>query len=106
MKCPHCKLINPDTAQRCDCGYDFETKTLKDSYLPESLDEKNTFRHFTRVIKVRTVLIAVISTIWVVNEAVREFAIPLVSMFLSLLVLFFVALVLFFVTRIKRKASG
>jgi hypothetical protein len=23
MKCPHCELINPSTAQRCDCGYDF-----------------------------------------------------------------------------------
>ena len=21
--CPHCALINPDTALRCDCGFDF-----------------------------------------------------------------------------------
>jgi len=28
MDCPRCKLTNPDTAQRCDCGYDFETKTV------------------------------------------------------------------------------
>jgi uncharacterized membrane protein YhaH (DUF805 family) len=27
MDCPQCQLINPDTAQRCDCGYDFSTKT-------------------------------------------------------------------------------
>jgi hypothetical protein len=27
-KCPKCKLINPDTAQLCDCGYNFEAKTL------------------------------------------------------------------------------
>ena len=26
MICPNCKLINPDTAQRCDCGFDFITK--------------------------------------------------------------------------------
>ncbi len=26
MICPNCKLLNPDTAQRCDCGYDFITK--------------------------------------------------------------------------------
>ena len=23
MHCPQCGLINPDIAQRCDCGYDF-----------------------------------------------------------------------------------
>jgi hypothetical protein len=23
MKCPRCGLINPEVAQRCDCGYDF-----------------------------------------------------------------------------------
>jgi hypothetical protein len=22
-ECPHCHLANPDTAQCCDCGYDF-----------------------------------------------------------------------------------
>jgi uncharacterized RDD family membrane protein YckC len=27
MDCPKCGLINPATAQRCDCGYDFETRT-------------------------------------------------------------------------------
>ena len=33
MECPNCKLINPETAQRCDCGYDFTTKT-RPSYSP------------------------------------------------------------------------
>lgn len=37
MECPRCKLINPDTARRCDCGYDFETKTAKTPYFVESL---------------------------------------------------------------------
>ena len=29
MDCPDCGLINPDTAIRCDCGYDFGPKALK-----------------------------------------------------------------------------
>jgi hypothetical protein len=31
--CPACKLVNPDTAQRCDCGYDFPTGTMQQSYV-------------------------------------------------------------------------
>jgi len=32
MNCPRCGLISPGTAQRCDCGYDFISKSLKRSY--------------------------------------------------------------------------
>ena len=35
MKCPNCRLINPDTALRCDCGYDFQSKQVKESYLKD-----------------------------------------------------------------------
>jgi hypothetical protein len=34
MRCPHCGLINPSTAQRCDCGYDFDKKALTDKGIP------------------------------------------------------------------------
>src|SRR5213594_3383201 len=34
MTCRHCGLLNPEGAVRCDCGYDFVSRTLKDSYLP------------------------------------------------------------------------
>ena len=35
MECPHCGLLNPPSAQRCDCGYDFLSQSLQASYLEE-----------------------------------------------------------------------
>jgi hypothetical protein len=29
MECPICNLTNPESVQRCDCGYDFESKSDK-----------------------------------------------------------------------------
>ena len=34
MECPRCRLENPPTAQRCDCGYDFPSGQVEASYLP------------------------------------------------------------------------
>ncbi|MGL4552239.1 MAG: hypothetical protein ACRC33_13750 [Gemmataceae bacterium] len=31
--CPRCGLGNPPEALRCDCGWDFVSKTLEESYL-------------------------------------------------------------------------
>ena len=33
--CPRCGLVNPPSAQRCDCGYDFAVRRVAGSYLPE-----------------------------------------------------------------------
>jgi hypothetical protein len=33
-KCPRCRLINPPEAERCDCGWDFNARRQKPSYLP------------------------------------------------------------------------
>ena len=33
MECKHCGLLNPDTAMRCDCGYDFAAQTMQAPYL-------------------------------------------------------------------------
>lgn len=35
-QCPRCRLINPPSAMRCDCGYDFHSKQLEQSYLHPS----------------------------------------------------------------------
>ncbi len=34
--CQNCGLYNPDTAQRCDCGFDFASGKLAASYLDTS----------------------------------------------------------------------
>jgi hypothetical protein len=31
-KCPRCGLWNTESAIRCDCGYDFASNTVKESY--------------------------------------------------------------------------
>lgn len=33
--CPRCNLGNPASAQRCDCGYDFEAGALRESLLSQ-----------------------------------------------------------------------
>ena len=40
MNCPNCGLVNSESAQRCDCGYDFSSKTIKGSYLAKSKVDK------------------------------------------------------------------
>ena len=30
--CPRCGLINPDDAQRCDCGWDFDSNVVREPY--------------------------------------------------------------------------
>lgn len=31
--CPRCRLLSPNEALRCDCGYDFTTRSVESSYL-------------------------------------------------------------------------
>ena len=32
QECPHCGLLSPPSAQRCDCGYDFQRHRMEQSY--------------------------------------------------------------------------
>jgi hypothetical protein len=41
QECPHCGLFSPDSAGRCDCGYDFATRTLESSYLAKHIVQKH-----------------------------------------------------------------
>jgi len=41
MKCPKCELFNPDSAMKCNCGYDFQTGTMGKTYLTKKVEEKN-----------------------------------------------------------------
>ncbi len=52
MECPHCKLLNPETAQRCDCGYNFTTKTLEEPY------DRSVPRKTINVLKIAAALVS------------------------------------------------
>jgi len=43
MNCPHCGLINPKDAVRCDCGYNFQTKMSEPLSKPSSSESAPPF---------------------------------------------------------------
>ena len=43
MKCPNCKLENPDDTMRCDCGYDFLTNHSPKTYLNNRIESKKNY---------------------------------------------------------------
>lgn len=56
-KCPNCGLLNLETATRCDCGYDFPSGQMKESYLNKSsLDETLTSHQNTEKMSLSEIL--------------------------------------------------
>jgi len=36
MNCPKCRLVSPPSAQRCDCGYDFNLNRMERPYIADA----------------------------------------------------------------------
>jgi len=69
--CPRCKLINPSSAQRCDCGYDFETKTANKSYFAEKIKGENGLLSLKTLGRLGLFLTAAIVPVWLASELFR-----------------------------------
>lgn len=59
MNCPRCGLVNPAEAQRCDCGWDFQSHTVETAYFKQELPKD--IRIYLRVLVVLNVLGALVA---------------------------------------------
>jgi hypothetical protein len=69
MECSECGLINPDTAERCDCGFDFASKAMKKPYFTAAIGTRQ-----GQAKKPWWFAPAVFTTIWVVMLLVGCYA--------------------------------
>lgn len=59
MDCPTCGLMNPEAAQRCDCGFDFRVGEIKQCYMSTKVPK--------RPIMVSIIMIYyILATVWMV----------------------------------------
>ena len=82
MECPKCGLINPESAIRCDCGYDFKSGKVEDSYLYHGADitkEKPLILLHIGLMIVATAILIVIQE-YVIRGSPAEYIHPFATM--------------------------
>jgi len=99
--CPKCRLANPENAMRCDCGYDFASNTVEESYLPAKERSVWTFEAFL----VLSLFVAVLGAILPFLEAVLPFRYDpaLTTSWSVCLALFWLILVVVGLLRFKKR---
>ncbi len=70
MQCPRCRLENPPTAQRCDCGYDFPTGQVRVSYLPAPEQSANRVASFAGLVPRVGALLIDASIFWAIGMGI------------------------------------
>ena len=95
MKCPICELENPPSSSRCDCGYDFDSRTIETALFSYEnnnqeipADRKNRVAHL--IFLVDAVVISVLMAALAIEPEetllilfLAGFAYPLVIVFVS-----------------------
>jgi len=71
MQGPQCRLINPDTALRCDCGYEFATRSVKTSYV-STASRMTAHMHQTNKRNKHKVLLIIIGLLALATNAVSN----------------------------------
>jgi hypothetical protein len=81
MKCPVCKLENPDTALRCDCGYAFATGTMPagDPVLEHLRSIDETLRYIKRLILLWAILTVVAAIVIAILRMPEQLVTPIPS---------------------------
>src|SRR5262245_37136235 len=67
MKCPRCNLINPDSALRCDCGWDFSTGAIN-----EKMKRPTSVSVIAWILIVNSILSLIVTLVVIDNPIVME----------------------------------
>jgi hypothetical protein len=85
QKCPKCGLLNPEIALRCDCGYDFESRTMQESFVPPPTPEQKRRAGRDQMLTGAVVfLFSSALTIWRIAEAASAGGVTIRTVWLGL----------------------